>query len=242
MSIARRALDIEAGGFRLSASLWAPPSAIGVVIAAQPCGLERLVMQGGAVLEGLCAEGYAVFALGLLNPAEEQSDELARARRFDIEELSNRLGNAIDWLVAEGVTSAIGVLASGTAAAAALTVASGRRVGAIVSIDGRPDLAAKSLLGVASPTLFLVGADNVPGHSFSQLAADRMRCTREVQVVAAAGSLEALSEPAAAELAVHWFERHLGVVQVTNESPDSRADEDQPKGSAATPLLQQTDA
>lgn len=217
MTIDRRALDIEAGEFQLSASLWVPQSVIGVIIVVQPCGLDRLLAQGGHVLEELRAEGYAVLALGLLNAAEECSEELARARRFDIEELSKRLVKAIDWLVGEGFTGPIGVLASGTAAAAALIAASRRRIGAIVSIDGRPDLAIRGLHAVRSPTLFLVAVDDEPGLAFSQLAADRIHCVRELQPYAAVGSLGAQPESAAAELAVRWFGRYLEAVEVGAE-------------------------
>lgn len=236
----RRALDIEAGEFQLSASLWRSQSVIGVVIVAQPCGLDRLLAEGGHVLEELRAQGYAVLALGLLNAVEECSDELASARRFDIEELSNRLIKAIDWLVGEGFAGPIGVLASGTAAAAALISASRRRIGAmvsaIVSIDGRPDLAVKGLHAVQCPTLFLVGAGDAPGLAFSQIAADRMHCARELQAYAAVGSLGAEPKSAAAKLAVGWFARYLKIVEVREEAQILLGE---PQSAASTPRYEE---
>lgn len=210
MYVERRTVDIEVGECRLPADLGIPEEAKGVVIDLQPSELERLLPQDDALLEQLCSCGFAFLAAGLLTAAEASSEELSASRRFDIEVLAARAAKVVDWVRARHVTAPIGVLAHGTAAAAALSVASRRQLGAIVSVAGRPDLAAAVLPLVETPTLFLVGANNVPSLHFSQLGADRMYCTRDLHIVPGADLLDRPAETAtAAATARQWFEQHL---------------------------------
>jgi hypothetical protein len=145
MRVDRRTLDIEAGGVQLPATFWLPESAKALVISLQPSELDRLMPRSSHVLERLCAHGFGVLAVGLLTPAEESSVDLATTRRFDIEGLAARTHDVVHWLLAQGFQVPIGILAKGTAVAAALQVAARRRLGAIVSVAGRPDLAAPAL-------------------------------------------------------------------------------------------------
>lgn len=210
MHVERRSVDIEAGGCHLPASLGIPESAKAVIMDFQPSELTALEPRDGQVLERLCARGFATLAAGLLTPAEGSSEELATLRRFDIDMLASRALKVLDWMRDREVTAPIGVLARGTAAAAALSLAARRRIGAIVSVVGRPDLVAAALPLVDSPTLFLVAAENEPSQHFSQLGADRMHCAHELRVIPGAGLFEGPAEAdAAARLALHWFEQHL---------------------------------
>lgn len=204
------AMDNGLGGFRLPAMFWQPAAPIGVVLSLQPGQLDRLLPSDRSLLEELAARGFAVLAMGLLSAEEESAPETARTRRFDIPELSARAVKAIDWIGAHGATMPFGVVARGTAAAAALVASSQRRLGAMVSIAGRPDLAAEVLPRIEVPTLFLVGADHVPSLHFSQIGSDRMYCARELRVIAGSGPLEWPAEAkVAAKMALEWFERHL---------------------------------
>jgi hypothetical protein len=168
-------------------------------------------------LERLCAHGFGVLAVGLLTPAEESSVEEATTRRFDIEGLAARALDVVHWVVAQELQVPIGILAKGTAVAAALLVAARRRLGAIVSVAGRPDLAAWALPRVQTPTLFIASADNVPSLSFSELGAERLYCEHELQAIPGGGLLERPAEAeATAGLALRWFERHLLVEEAAS--------------------------
>jgi pimeloyl-ACP methyl ester carboxylesterase len=237
MDLDRRAIDIEGGGCQLSASLWQPRAPRAILVALQPRELDRLLPSHGHVLERVCLHGFAVLAVGLVTAAEESSLELATARRFDIEGLALRTIKALDWISARGAREPIGVLASGTAAAAALYAATRRRVGAIVSIAGRPDLAAPVLPRVNAPTLFVVGEDDVPHQHFSQLGADRMLCTCEMQVIPGSGALERREESeATAKLVLGWLERHLWSAPSGQERLQSRAERaERPREQAIEP-------
>jgi putative phosphoribosyl transferase len=210
-SIDRRTLDIEAGGVFLPVSLWVPRMPRAVVISLQPNVLDRLLPRDRGVLEDLCTSDFATLAVGLLTSSEESSGELARLHRFDISELAARTVKVIDWLTSQGLGVPIAILAKGTGTAAALVAAPRRsQVGALVSSAGRPDLAAASLPRVQTPTLLLVGAENVPSLHYNQIGADRMRCLCELRIIPGGGSLERSADAAiAAKHAIAWFEQHL---------------------------------
>jgi len=160
--------------------------------------------------------GFAVLAFGLLTAEEESSVEVGLTRRFDIETLAARAVKAVDWVSDHATGAPIGILAKRTAVAAALKVALRRLLGAIVSVAGRPDLAPSALPVVQSPTLFVTGTENVPSQHFGELAAERMHCERDVQVIPGDGLLERTSEAdVVAGLALEWFERHLVLAQRT---------------------------
>lgn len=210
MLVAHTSVEIEAGGCTLPARRWSPPGAVSaVVIDLQPSELERLLSRDRSLLEVLGHRGFEVLAVGLLTADEASSEELSTARRFDVDVLSWRVTKIVDWLREQGITAPIGLAAGGTASAAALAAATRRRVNAIVSIAGRPDLAAPFLPRVESPTLLVVGAEDVPSLHYSQLGADRLHCTSELQVVPEGGSPDLADAKTAAEFIAPWFERHL---------------------------------
>lgn len=223
MHVDRGSLEIEAGGFQLPAILWVPQAIRGLVVALAPDSLDHLVAHDRHLFERLCAHGFALLAVGLLTPDEEASAELSASRRFDVDALASRTIKAIDSLAAGGTAAPVGLLTRGTSVAAALLVARRRGVGAIVSLSGRPDLAATGLPRVQTPTLFVVGDDDVPSLHFSQLAVDRMTCLREIRMVPGNGSLASLpAAEAAAREAVRWFERSLVTQHATGTQPARR--------------------
>lgn len=223
MRVDRLPLAIDAGGFQLPASWWLPESPRGLVISLQPNELDQLVPRDGQLLEALYTHGFAVLPVGLLTPSEETSVELATTRRFDVDCLAERAVHVVDWVLAQRLGLPIGVLAKGTAAAAALIAATRRSLGAIVSLAGRPDLAASALPRVQTPTLLLAGEDNVPSLSFSELGAARLYCECELQTVPGSGLLDRPAEAlAAATLALRWFGRHLVAERSQHETSTVR--------------------
>jgi dienelactone hydrolase len=81
--------------------------------------------------------------------------------RFDIDLLTERLEAVTQWLLEEPRCSGsrLGYFGASTGAAAALRAAAAlkKRVGAVVSRGGRPDLASEALGQVEAPTLLIVG-------------------------------------------------------------------------------------
>jgi pimeloyl-ACP methyl ester carboxylesterase len=85
-------------------------------------------------------------------------------------------------------------------------------VGAVVSRGGRPDLAGPALPRVRAPTLLIVGGDDVQVIAMNEDAKARMRGA-EVRLEIVPGATHLFEEPGAleavADLARHWFLRHL---------------------------------
>lgn len=108
----------------------------------------------------------------------------------------------------------VGVLGVGLGAAAALVVAAERpqAVRAVVSLSGRPDLAAASLHGVACPVLLAVGEFDaerveVARDTVRELPEARLDIVpRATRLFEEAGALERVALAAA-----DWFERRLRV-------------------------------
>jgi putative phosphoribosyl transferase len=143
----------------------------------------------------------------------------ARDRRnvFDIELLAQRLSMAAAWVREDAETAAlpVGYFGASTGAAAALVAAAAHEgpVASIVSRGGRPDLAGPALPSVKSPTLLIVGGDDVEVLTLNRAALAKLRCEKQLVVVPGAthlfeepGTLEAVVEHARRWLSAHFVE------------------------------------
>jgi putative phosphoribosyl transferase len=146
--------------------------------------------------------GFATLELGLLGESERESHE----RETDVPFLSARIAYADNWIQHHPSLRVLplGILAREHAAASAFWSAAelGPRVSAIVSIEGRPELALARLRAVGAPALLIVSAR------------DRLRleATRRALARLDRGRLAVmegdLPEEASA-LALEWFWRYL---------------------------------
>jgi pimeloyl-ACP methyl ester carboxylesterase len=87
-------------------------------------------------------------------------------------------------------------------------------VHAVVSRGGRPDLAGPYLGRVHAPTLLIVGGDDLPVMAMNRAAMRQLgRAANELAVVSGASHLfeELGAMDHVADLALDWFQRHLGV-------------------------------
>ena len=107
----------------------------------------------------------------------------------------------------------VGYFGASTGGGEALVAAAhlGDKIGAIVSRGGRPDLAGSALQKIRSPTLLIVGVGDEVVLHLNQQALARMRCERELRVIAGAKHL--FQEPGKLEevvrISADWFQRHL---------------------------------
>ena len=156
----RESVVIPFDGGRLEGDLTIPEGAAGVVVFAHGSGSSRFSPRNRQVAAGLNQAGLGTLLLDLLTADEEQADRGTGRYRFDIDLLSRRLVNAVDWLESNpAAPRQVGFFGASTGAAAALVAAAERpdRVQAVVSRGGRPDLGDRSLPAVRSPTLLVVG-------------------------------------------------------------------------------------
>jgi len=195
----------------LAAAVAIPTAAKGVVVFAHGSGSSRLSPRNTRVARALQNAGFGTLLFDLLTDAEAAD----RKNVFDIALLAGRLLLATDWLAEHAAARGlpVGYFGASTGAAAALVAAArrGTKVAAIVSRGGRPDLAGQALPSVVSPTMLIVGGDDLPTLEVNREALQRLRCIKVLEIVP--GATHLFEEPgkldAVIDLARRWFERHL---------------------------------
>ncbi|WP_404712621.1 dienelactone hydrolase family protein [Sphingomonas sp. MMS24-J13] len=196
----------------LAALLAVPVQPSGIVVFAHGSGSGRLSPRNNEVADRLHEAGIATLLLDLLMADEEEE----RANVFDIPLLASRLAGAVDWLTGLPAVKhlPIGYFGASTGAGAALLAASGpdRRIRAIVSRGGRPDLAgARALARVEAPTLLIVGGRDTPVIALNRAAMRHLHCPTKLIIVPGAHHL--FEEPGALDAvighATRWFSSHF---------------------------------
>jgi putative phosphoribosyl transferase len=195
----------------LAGMLQKPKNAYALVVFAHGSGSSRLSPRNTFVAHALNDRGIATLLFDLLTSTEEAD----RANVFDIPLLANRLVDAVRWIDDQESMAKLplGLFGASTGAAAALVAAAKlpRRVSAVVSRGGRPDLAGNALDTVEAPTLLIVGGADFGVIELNEQALARLQGPKALEIVPGAshlfpepGALEAVIDHAAA-----WFERHL---------------------------------
>lgn len=199
----------------LEGNLSIPEQPHGIVVFVHGSGSSRFSPRNQYVAGVLQEGGFATLLIDLLTKQEEEQDRTTRHLRFNINLLSERVGEVTTWLIAQpGMRELkIGYFGASTGAAAALIAAAGLplTVRAIVSRGGRPDLAHSSLSQVKAPTLLIVGSRDTQVIQLNQMACSLLPV--EKQLVIVEGATHLFEEPGALErvasLAREWFERYL---------------------------------
>ena len=223
----RRELTLEVDEVRLAAELALPPGARGIVLFAHGTGSTHASPRNAAVAGVLHRAGLATMLPDLLTAEEAREDAASRRLRFDIPRLAGRLVAMTAWLRQDPETLSLplGYFGASSGAAAALVAAARRKdvVRAVVSRGGRPDLAGAALREVRAPTLLIVGGFDEPVIDLNRDALRVLRCVKRLEIVPRATHLfeEAGALHHVAELAVHWFDRHLIEEPVHALAPES---------------------
>jgi putative phosphoribosyl transferase len=203
-------VKIDVGKVILEGELVIPVNAAGIVIFSHGSGSSRFSSRNKSVAEFLQHNRIGTLLFDLLTPAEDRQYE----NRFDIELLTKRLINTTQWLekFPHAGECRIGYFGASTGAASALKAAAYLpNIGAVVSRGGRPDLAGESLPKVGAPTLLIVGSLDYDVLQLNRKAYDQLACEKELVIVDGATHLfeESGTLEQVAELAMHWFEKHL---------------------------------
>ncbi len=188
-----------------------PTDTLGLVVFAHGSGSSRLSPRNQFVAEVLHGHHLATLLFDLLTETEAAD----RRKVFDIDLLSARVEEALDWLESRPDLAGLpaGVFGASTGAAAALQAAAVRpsRVWAVVSRGGRPDLAADYLAKVDAPTLLIVGGKDDEVLALNRAALSQLRCNKRLEIVP--GATHLFEEPGALDAAAHlagaWFSNHL---------------------------------
>lgn len=211
-----REVRIPCGDAWLYGDLSLPPGALGVVLFVHGSGSGRHSARNRLVALKLQQAGIATLLFDLLTAQEEQIDLHTREQRFDIALLTRRLQDTTTWAMAlpELQHLPIGYFGASTGSAAATIAAArlGRKIAALVSRGGRPDLAGPvALAAVTAPTLLIVGGADHGVAALNEDSFAHLTCDKRMVIVEGAthlfeekGALEAV-----AELAASWFGTHL---------------------------------
>ena len=210
-----RTIAIRTDHVSLEGTLCIPDDARGVVLFAHGSGSSRFSPRNRYVARVLRDAGVGTLLLDLLSHAEEIVDDVTRQYRFDIPLLAKRLVVAIDWLGRQPGAEQlpVGLFGASTGAGAALVAAAERprRIGAVVSRGGRPDLAGEALPLVEAPTLLIVGERDETVIALNEQARVAMRAPVRLEVIPGASHLfeEGGALELVAELAREWFVQFL---------------------------------
>jgi len=203
--------DIRIPPIGLAGILHVPRDAYSIIALVHGSGSSRLSPRNRAVADALNARGMATLLFDLLT----YDEEIDRANVFDISLLADRLAGVVSWLDAQPSLARLplGLFGASTGAAAALVAAAKfpRRVRAVVSRGGRPDLAGDFLDEVRAPTLLVVGGADVGVIELNEEALARLQGLKALEIIPGASHL--FPEPGALEAvidhAARWFERYL---------------------------------
>ncbi|MEO6787594.1 MAG: dienelactone hydrolase family protein [Chthoniobacteraceae bacterium] len=206
---------IPCGDVTLDGELAIPPGAGGVVVFAHGSGSSRHSPRNQFVARVIRESCNGTLLFDLLTAEEEVEDDFTRLLRFDIELLAERLVEVTQWLLTQPATRSLGIgyFGASTGGGAALVAAAevGRRIGAVVSRGGRPDLAGDALSRVESPTLLIVGGYDDDVARLNEEAFAQLCCKKDLKIIA--GATHLFEEPGAldevAEDAADWFREHL---------------------------------
>jgi putative phosphoribosyl transferase len=210
-----REVEITAGEVKVTGTLAIPGEARGLVLFAHGSGSSRHSPRNRHVAGTLRGGQFATLLMDLLTPDEERAEAATGHLRFNIDLLASRLSAATSWAAAQPEIRElpIGYFGASTGAAAALVAAveQEKRIRAVVSRGGRPDLAGLALARVSAPTLLIVGSRDEQVLDLNRQARAKMKCPAEIEIVPGATHLfeEAGALDRVAVLAKEWFERYL---------------------------------
>jgi len=215
MTPARADATVKATGVRIGAQalvgkLTLPTRPIGIVVSADAHDGPDLASRQATLVAAMAHKGLATLLFNPMTPAELQG----RQRVLDMPRLSSRIAQALAWLADRPELNSlpVGLLGVNQGACVALHAAAcvPRRVFALVTHGGRPDLAGAHLRQVQAPTLLMLGKDDQGVLELGRHAARDLPGTRQIEVIvdAAMPGGKLLSD-AAATLASCWFLQHL---------------------------------
>jgi pimeloyl-ACP methyl ester carboxylesterase len=214
-----REVEIQVGDVVLPGHLRLPEGSRSLTVFVHGSGSSRHSPRNNYVAQHLSEHGIATFLFDLLTEEEDRS----RDSRFDIDLLTRRLAGVLDALPEHAVYPAgvsqydkLSLFGASTGAAAALRVAAQERwreqLCAVVSRGGRPDLAGAALEAVQTPTLLIVGGNDVPVIDLNESAKGSIPGPVEIEVVP--GATHLFEEPGAldhvAQKATEWIQAHCG--------------------------------
>ena len=198
------------GKVMLEGSMAVPAHASATVVVVAVPGLADAQRDAHLVSE-LYRYGIATIYLPLLTATEQEFDEKTHQYRFDAEFLGQRLVEVSAWVSTNRQTKdlPLGLIGSSTSGAAAICASVQRPdvISAVVSIDGRTDLAIDCVRNTKTPTLLIV--HDMPVLRMNREALALLKSDKRLEIVHGAEEETGLS---IAQRAVLWMADKLAIV------------------------------
>ena len=207
----REEISIPLASVTLKGELVLPENALGIVVFSHGSGSSRFSPRNKMVAELIQQHGMGTLLFDLLTEQEDRIYE----NRFNIDLLVSRLIEATEWLMNNKETQKypVAYFGASTGAASALRAAAyfEKKIKAVVSRGGRPDLALKALPMVTAPILLIVGQLDVPVIQMNKQAFDQLHCIKEMKIIP--GATHLFEEPGklieVAEMAISWYKEYF---------------------------------
>lgn len=204
-------IEIPLAEVILKGELSIPENAIGLVVFSHGSGSSRRSPRNKLVAELIQQHGMGTLLFDLLTEEEDRKYE----NRFNIDLLTRRLIETTAWLLhlKETKNLPISYFGASTGAASALKAAAhfGKKIKAVVSRGGRPDLALAELPKVEAPTLLIVGGMDPTIIQLNKMAFNQLKSIKEMNIIP--GATHLFEEPGklseVAHLAISWYESHF---------------------------------
>jgi len=169
------------------------------------------------IAKALNRASFCTVLADLLTEDEEVEDAIHEVLRYDIRLLANRAAAIVDWVTNDVRFRSlnVGLLGSGTGAAAAGLVALERRsaIRVVACCAGRADLAGAWFARGEVPTLFIAGSEDAVGLGFTRFVARIVPSHVPCQMEIIGGGRDRFDAgpvaARAAELVSAWFAEHL---------------------------------
>jgi pimeloyl-ACP methyl ester carboxylesterase len=208
---------VEQENIRLEGELVIPQNAKGIVVFGLSSGSNRYSSRNRYLAHLLRQhEALATLIIDLLTPEEDIIDQRTQHFRGDLAFLATRLVAVTDWLLKNPITNMlkIGYFAADMSSGAVFLAVTSRpmTVGAIACRSGYTDLVSETLPYIQTPTLLIVGGEDLPLIAMNEDAFKQIACeNKQLEIIA--GATHQFSEPGAweevARLASQWFKHHL---------------------------------
>ena len=204
-------ISIPLSSVSLKGELVLPDNAKGIIVFSHGSGSSRFSPRNKMIGELIQQHDMGTLLFDLLTEEEDRIYE----NRFNIDLLVSRLIETTEWLFQFKETKgfSIGYFGASTGAASALRAAAyfGKKIAAVVSRGGRPDLALNTLPMVTAPTLLIVEQLDTAVIYMNKQAFDELHCIKEMKIIP--GATHLFEEPGklteVANLAIQWYKEYF---------------------------------
>lgn len=194
----------------LGGTLMIPKNSHALIIFVDDQGKGQHDSRNVHVAQILQREGFATLLVDLLT-----SDEVAnQPNTLNINHLAERIGDVCKWASLNPQTEHlnIGIFGYNTGVAAVLKAVSLQEINiyAIVSLNGRPDLAMEELKKIRTPLLLIAGHKDNPMVTFNEKALPHIQAETKLELLQDSDKnfLEPVMLDTIATMSKEWFIRH----------------------------------